>query len=108
MCDDKNGSCAGHEAVGGMGSCGGHGGCCHGWGHKSLLRVVLAALVLSFVFCAGVKFGEMKALYGGWGYERGGYGYPVMMNGGLNYGYGMMRGLTETVPPSQATTTSKK
>ena len=61
MCDEKTGSCGGHEGAGG---CGGHHGCDGHWGHRSLLRLVLALLVLGFVFCAGVKFGEMKAYYG--------------------------------------------
>ena len=101
MCDDKMNSCGGHE---GAGSCGSHHGCC-GWGHKSWLRVLLALLVLGFVFCAGVKFGMLKAYFGGWDRGYRGYPYPLMMNGNAGYGYGMMQGWVEA--SKEATTTKK-
>ncbi len=95
MCDDKQGSCGSQQ--GGCG-CGGHGGCGGGWGHKSLLRVLLALLVLGFVFCAGVKVGMLKAYFGG--FHRGYPAMPFMMEG--NAGYGMMQTWTKEV------TTTKK
>ncbi len=99
MCDEKMGSCG---ADGGS-SCGGHDGCHHhGCGHKSLLWWLIALAIGAIVFCAGVKVGEMKAFYGGWGYSQG---YPSMMNG---WGYGMMRGWNGAVPLNQAATTSQK
>ncbi len=78
MCDDKMNSCGANQ--GGCG-CGGHHGC-GGWGHKSLLRVLLALFVLGMVFCAGVKVGMLKAYFGGW--DRGYRGYPLMMNGNIS------------------------
>ena len=92
MCDDKMNSSGQNN-----GGCGGHHGCCGGWGHKSLLRVVLALLVLGFVFCAGVKVGMFKSYfgYGNWGgYHRG---LPVMMYGNNDVGYGMMQTFTKEV-----------
>ena len=83
MCDDKMG-CGAQQ--GGCG-CGANKGC-GGWGHKSLLRVILALVVMGMVFCAGVKVGVMKACFGGGFFHRG---YPAMM-GGSNAGYGMMQG----------------
>jgi hypothetical protein len=93
MCDDKTSSCGNNQ-----GGCGGHHGCSGGWGHKSLLRVLLALLLLGFVFCAGVKVGMLKAYFGfgGWGHYRG---LPVMMygNGDAGYGPGMMQTWTKEV-----------
>lgn len=90
-CDAEGGSCGSH-----------HHGCC---GYKSLVRWLIALVVGIIVFCIGVKVGEMKVLYGGWGY---GVGYPSMMNYGNygNYGYGMMRGWQGVVSPAATTSSS--
>ena len=60
------------------------GGGCGGWsmwgGRRHWGYIVLKILVALFVFWAGMKFGELKALvraqYPGYG---GGYGWPSMM-----------------------------
>ncbi len=99
MCDDKQGSCGNNQ--GGC-ACGGH-GMCGGWGHKSLLRVVLALVVLGFVFCAGFKLGVLAGYFHGFGYGDG----PRMMysNG---WGGGMMRGFNVSVPEAATSSVIKK
>lgn len=108
MCDDKMGS---HGEMGGGCGCGGHDGCHHhgfGHGYRHLICWLVMIVVGIIVFCTGVKIGELKAYYGGWGYGRDGY---TMMNYGS--GYGMMRGWSGSVPSvmiqqESALTTTKK
>lgn len=87
---------------GGMMGC--RGGSCGHHGHW-LLRLIIAIAVITFVFALGVKLGELKATFGSYGgYRSGGWGYPMMMQGGYNGGYGcvMLRSGTLTQPaPSQ-------
>ncbi len=68
-------------------SCGGggmHGGCCCGYSaygdRHVVLRLILGIFILMVVFWMGVKIGEIKAMFGGYG-RHGGYGEygPVMM-----------------------------
>ncbi len=86
--------------------CGSMGGkmCC-GWGgmHRSfLLRIILMIVILSFVFEAGLKLGELKAELYGYGMGGGHWGRS-MMNGD-SYGSGMMQG---GAVGKQSTTTAR-
>lgn len=67
-----------------------HGMCCGWHGHGGfgwrVLRIVLAIVLLGFVFAFGVKIGELKGAY-----EYGG-GYPFGMHGWYGGAYPMMGG----------------
>ena len=56
------------------GRCGRCGNMC-GFGRYHILRWVLGIVIISWIFCIGVKFGEFKASIEGSGY---GYGYNHM------------------------------
>jgi len=67
--------------------------CKHG-GHRVLLWVLIGIIVLIFVFAAGVKLGELRGAFGGYG-RHGGYmimrtPYGYGMNGAVPTGPGMM------------------
>lgn len=80
-----------------------------GCGHRSILRWVIGLAILSIVFCAGFKLGQLRSVwreYGGMGWERGyGNGYP-MMRGARGYygGYGSPADQTDYT----GTTTTQK
>lgn len=86
MENDKKCECAGHGM--GCGMCG-H----HHWSH-----LVIKALIILFVFWAGMEFGEVRALvHGNYGYQRFS---PVMMDGG---GYVNVRGGAANTSATPAT-----
>jgi hypothetical protein len=69
---------------------------CYGMHHHSILRILIALVILGFVFIGGMKLGELKAevamIYQNNGQQQMGYG---RMYGG----YGMM-GTTTLVSPA--------
>lgn len=88
----------------------GHGGMWHG-GHRHgvwfIVRLILLIILLSIVFGAGVKLGELRAAFGGYGWS--GYGmmgspyYYDNTGQGYYMGPGMMR-LYGGVPQATGTT----
>lgn len=94
--------------------CGMCGQCGMYMGHHGILRIVLGLLILGFVFWAGFKLGEFKALivsgdsYGFGSRMMSGYGSRSMMDWG---GYGVPRGMMwyrEQAPVQDTTTTTGK
>lgn len=73
-----SGTCNGCKNCGMGCNCGGM----HGYHGHPVLRVLLALVVLTFVFAAGIKLGELKAELG-LGYEH----HDMMMERGGNYMY---------------------
>ena len=85
------------------------GGSMGGWhGHHGLLRILIGIMIVLGAFFVGIKFGEIRAILGGYGggerhsyYMMGGYG---PMNGW--YGMPMMMHSTQmTAPAAPATGT---
>ena len=98
--DTQGGTCAGCKNCGMGCTCGGM----HGYHGHPLLRILLALVLLGFVFAAGMKLGELKAELG-LGYEH------HMMDGGRHsfdmYGQGggwamPMMGTTIVAPTTSA------
>jgi len=92
----KNGTCT---------SCKGDAMHCHCWGmhHHSVLRVLVALVIVGFVFIAGMKLGELKAelaiFYTGnhSAMVTGGRGDMGMMRGGAYGMAGQTTGRTTTI-----------
>ena len=102
--ENKGGKCTcGEKCCGSIGSAWCPGGFHSGW-PSVILRVVLALIILSVVFIAGVKLGEFKVALEG--YVGGGRGYHMMGGGRCYYmGSGMMRNsapLQATIPTPSA------
>ena len=69
----------------------GHGGCCRRGMMHCILRCVLALIILSIVFNAGVKIGELKSMLEN-GYTHHSYYSQQQYDPSYSYGsnYGMM------------------
>jgi hypothetical protein len=99
-----NGTCNGCRSCGAGCTCGGM----HGYHGHPVLRIILALVILTFVFMAGMKLGELKAELG-LGYERHG----MMMERSNNYMYGEGNMMPVVIPggpmiPAPAPTTKTK
>lgn len=69
MVENKNNVC---EVCGsGNGYCGQCGNMC-GWRGNNILRWILGIIIITWIFCIGMKFGEMKVFLQEEGYGRGG------------------------------------
>jgi hypothetical protein len=112
MNKDKHAEGCDCYACKGQKMCGMYGHCCGGHRHV-LLRWLLGLLILVIVFWLGVKIGEFKGAFGGYGsYYYGmprhmrSFNRPMMKNG--YWGYPRMMGNTSSSTQPQSGTTPQK
>lgn len=63
--------------------CGRNGNMCYGCNRFHILRWILGIIIITWIFSAGVKFGELKAALGGDRYE---YSRNMMYGDNMMYG----------------------
>jgi hypothetical protein len=95
--DNGTGTCNGCRNCGAGCTC----GMMHGYNGHPLLRIVLALIILGFVFAGGVKLGELKAALG-MGYQHHFMGDTMRP---YDMGQGLMMPVTTTVVSSTRTAT---
>lgn len=88
----------------GNGRCGRCGNMC-GWNGTHLLRWILGIIIITWVFCLGMRFGQMTAGFGGgYGYGNHMYFRSMPMMGGATWGATDYTVSTQAVPMMQAGT----